>query len=236
MVAKVGAAKSELVAKRLEREIRSGRIPHGDLLDSEGALMQRFAVSRNTVRRGLEMLTRQGLITTRTGIGSFVTYDGTTIDSNLGWSVALSHGGSRIETRTLDVRRGSCPRADAALGGLGDYLYVDRLRYCLDAATGISLERSRLPWREPFGAIVADGLTGGSLNRTLMDLGLFTGSGEEVVGVVPALALVDAAVMGRPAGQPMLKLTRTTRCDDGSVLEHVESLLDPARFGLRMQF
>ena len=85
MSPRTGIAKSELVAQTLEREIREGRVGHGDLLESEVGLMRRFSVSRNTVRKGLEILSRQGLITTRTGIGSFVTYDGTTIDSNLGW-------------------------------------------------------------------------------------------------------------------------------------------------------
>ena len=68
----VGLPKAELVARTLAREIREGRVAHGAQLDSEGGLMRRFEVSRNTVRRGLEILARQGLITTRTGIGSFV--------------------------------------------------------------------------------------------------------------------------------------------------------------------
>ena len=62
---RIGLPKSELVARTLEREIRDGRLLHGDQLDSEGGLMRRFSVSRNTVRRGLEILARQGLITNR---------------------------------------------------------------------------------------------------------------------------------------------------------------------------
>jgi len=232
----VGIAKSERVARILEREIRQGRMSHGDRLDSEGGLMRRFAVSRNTVRRGLEMLARQGLITTRTGIGSFVTYDGTTIDSNLGWTVALSHGSAEIDTVMLDIRRSGCARADAFLGLNGDYLCIDRLRYCHDAGHGISLERSRLPWRDGFADIVAEGLSNGSLNQTLSDLGLRCAGGEEVAGVIATLGESDAACMKRPCGQPMLHLQRATRCQDGSRLEYVESILDPARFGLRMEF
>jgi GntR family transcriptional regulator len=229
-------AKSEMVARTLERDIREGRVLRGDQLDSEGTLMQRFAVSRNTVRRGLEMLARQGLITTRTGIGSFVTYDGTTIDSNLGWSVALSRGTGGVETRILDLRRGGCAKADRFLGGRGDYLCLDRLRHSQDAGCGISLERSRLPWRDVFARILHNGLTAGSLSRTLADLGLAAEGGEELASVIPALSAVDAAVMGRPPGEPMLRLQRMTRAEDGSTLEYVESILDPERFGLRMEF
>ena len=62
------------------------------------------------------------------------------------------------------------------------------------------------------------------------------GSGEEMADVVPALSGADAAIMKRPVGDPMLRLRRITRCADGSALEYVESLLDPARFGLRVSF
>lgn len=61
MSTQIGLPKSELVARTLEREIRDGRLLHGDQLDSEGGLMRRFSVSRNTVRRGLEILARQGV-------------------------------------------------------------------------------------------------------------------------------------------------------------------------------
>ncbi len=130
MAGRVGLAKSEQVAETLEREIRQGRLARGDQLESEGNLMQRFAVSRNTVRRGLDILSRRGLIRTRTGIGSFVTYDGATIDSALGWTVALSDSEGQVETRVLDIRRASCARADAFLGETEDYLCIDRLRFC----------------------------------------------------------------------------------------------------------
>lgn len=236
MSTRIGLPKSELVARTLEREIRDGRLLHGDQLDSEGGLMRRFSVSRNTVRRGLEILARQGLITTRTGIGSFVTYDGTTIDSNLGWTVALSHGEGAVETRLLGIARGSSLRADARLGAGGSYLRIDRLRVCRKAGWGISLERSRLPWREGFAPILTGGLEGGSLNATLAAIGLAAASGQEVVGVIPALSPVDAGIMARPAGAPMLRLERVTRTTEGDTLEYVESILDPTRFGLRIDF
>ncbi len=236
MPSRIGIAKSEWVARTLEREIREGRVGHGDLLESEVGLMRRFAVSRNTVRKGLELLSRQGMITTRTGIGSFVTYDGTTIDSNLGWTVALSLGTGEVTTRLLRLDRGGSGRADRKIGTTSEYLRIDRLRFCSSAKCGISLERSRLPWRDSFTHAVEHGLTDGSLNRTLAELGLSAANGQETVGVIPALPEGDAAIMERPASVPMLRLERVSRCADGSILEYVDSILDPARFGLRIDF
>jgi GntR family transcriptional regulator len=236
MAGRVGIAKSELVAQALEREIRQGHFAHGDQLESEGNLMQRFSVSRNTVRRGLDILSRRGLIRTRTGIGSFVTYGGATIDSALGWTVGLTDSEGQVETRVLGIRRGSCDQADAFLGEPGNYLCIDRLRYCRRENVGISLERSRLPWRDGFATWLRGGLVGGSLSRSLNEIGLVAASGEEIASVVPALAPVDAAVMGRSPGEPVLRLQRLTRMQDGGVLEYVDSHLDPLRFGLRMSF
>ncbi|MBC7478096.1 MAG: GntR family transcriptional regulator [Pseudorhodobacter sp.] len=241
MTSRVGLAKSERVALTLEREIREGRVLHGDQLQSEGNLMQRFADSRNTVRRGLDILSRQGLITTRTGIGSFVTHDGATIDSNLGWTVALASGNGPVETRALDIRRSPCAKsadflAEMGLEGVNDFLCIDRLRYCTQQRVGISLERSRLPWRDDFAPILESGLVGGSLSRTLQKVGLAAASGEEIAGVVPALTAIDATIMARKSGEAVLRLQRITRAEDGSVLEYVDSLLDPLRFGLRMSF
>lgn len=232
-----GIPKAEMVARTLEREIREGRFGHGDQLESAGGLMRRFSVSRNTVRRGLEILAQQGLITTRTGIGSFVTYDGTTIDSNLGWTVALSRGSGSVETRLMSLCRGPSMSADLRLQREnGDYLCLDRLRFCNSEEIGISLERSRLPWREAFEPLLESGLIGDSLNRTLGEMQLAAASGQEIAGVIPALTAVDASIMKRSPGAPMLRLERVTHCADGSVLEYVESVLDPERFGLRIDF
>ena len=236
MINKVGLAKSEHVARSLEREIRQGRIAHGEQLESENSLMNRFSVSRNTVRKGLETLARQGLITTRTGIGSFVTYDGTTIDSNLGWTTALARGPDKIETRLISLHRGPCAKADRFLKISGDYLCVDRVRYCLESNQGITLEWSRLPWRQSFADVLQLELSGGSLNRTLIDLGLHTHSGEEVASVLTELSKSDARLMERRSGDPMLKLQRCTRAADGTTIEYIESILDPERFGLRLAF
>lgn len=237
MSPKLIAAKSEQIANKLEREIRDGRLSYGDLLASEAGLMRRFSVSRNTVRRGLEILSKQGLIATRTGIGSFVTYEGSTIDSGMGWTVALSKNDGVVETRLLSIEQNSSVQADKFLNVKnGKYLCIDRLRYCSQAQFGISLEKSRLPWRDEYQPVLTNGLIADSLNSTLAKQGLFASHGRQFATVLPALSQISANIMGRTAGIPMLKLERVTKTGDGSVLEYVESILDPERFGIRVEF
>ncbi|MCP4315402.1 MAG: GntR family transcriptional regulator [Hyphomicrobiales bacterium] len=233
----IGLPKSERIAQTLEREIRSGAIARGDQLASENQLVRRFSVSRNTVRKGLEQLVRQGLITTRTGIGSFVTYDGASIDNALGWTQALSKTTDQIETRLLGIERQKCSKTSEFLGLEPiEFLCVNRLRVLCKNGTGISLERSRTPWRDVFSDVVENGLINDSLGETLAGAGLAIHDGEEWAQVLPSLSTADAKIMVRTPGEPMLHLRRVSRTVDGDVIEFVESILDPSRFGLHLEF
>ncbi|WP_372836863.1 GntR family transcriptional regulator [Puniceibacterium confluentis] len=232
----IGASKSAVIAHTLEAEIRSGQLGRGDALGSENALVRRFAVSRNTVRKGLEILADKGLITTRSGIGSFVTFGGTPIDSAAGWSVALASSGDRLSSRVLALQRRACEITDGPLGAGADCLCVDRLRFRDSTGQGVSLERSRIPWRSSLADVLDSGLRDGSLDATLKAHGLIGTSGEEWANVLTSLAPEDARLMGRDNGQPMLRLRRLTRGADGAVIEFVESILDPDLFALHMEF
>ncbi len=229
-------SKSAMVARVLENEIRTGMVGGGAPLASESALMQRFGVSRNTIRRGLEALSAKGLIQTMTGIGSFVTYGGAVLDSAAGWSVALSDRGMQLETGILRIGRIAMDLQAPHLLPDADVLAVDRVRFRKDDGIGLTLERSRMPWRIEFDAVLRQGLTNGSLSETMKGFGLAANSGEEWANVVVSLDAADAALMQRPAHQPMLRLRRLTRNRTGGIFEYVETLLDPNLFGLHMEF
>jgi len=232
----VGVSKSRRVADSLEHDIRSGRVTHGERLQSENSLMQRFSVSRNTVRKGLDTLARQGLITTRTGIGSFVTYDSLTLDSDLGWTLALAKGGVQLKTKTLALKRDRCLVSSRFLGVKNDFLCIDRVRFDENTKVGLSHERSRLPWSSCYKDVVEHGLTENSLNKTLIALGIVVSSGEEWADVLCKLPTGIAKQMKRRADEPMLKLRRVTRSSNNQVVEYVDSILDPSHFGLHLSF
>ncbi|WP_170560021.1 GntR family transcriptional regulator [Ruegeria atlantica] len=232
----IGASKPVRIAHTLEADIRSGMLNRGDPLASESALVKRFSVSRNTIRKSLEILSSKGLITTKSGIGSFVTFDGKTIDDRSGWSVALASGDIRLETRVLALARGPIGISDAPTLDSSEFLVVDRLRFRAEDGEGVSLERSRVPWQDTFVGVLDEGLEAGSLTELLRSKGLIVAGGDEWAGVLPALSDADARLMQRRAGEPMLRLRRLTRGADGSVIEFVESILDPVMFGLHMEF
>lgn len=60
------------IAAKLRDQIEGGQLPAGAKLDGEAKLAEQFAVARDTVRRALEALTEEGLLTTVVGRGRFV--------------------------------------------------------------------------------------------------------------------------------------------------------------------
>ena len=228
--------KFERIAATLESDIRAGRLSAGDTLASENDLVVRFGVSRNTIRKSLGLLVEKGLITTRVGSGSFVTYDGEPIDDSAGWSVSLSTRGARLQSRILSLSRGPM-ELDCATFPIGsDCLRIDRMRFRVENGQGVSLERSRIPWSDSFGNVLEHGLIEGSIMKTLEVRGMTSVGGREWANVERALSATDAALIGRREGEPMLRLRRLSRAADNSVVEYVESLLDPELFGLSFEF
>ncbi|WP_238385226.1 FadR/GntR family transcriptional regulator [Nesterenkonia muleiensis] len=63
--------RSDALAEHLREKIASARIPAGEKLPSESALMAEHRVSRTVVREALGRLHAEGLISTRRGLGSF---------------------------------------------------------------------------------------------------------------------------------------------------------------------
>jgi GntR family transcriptional regulator len=59
--------------EQLALEISSGAIAPGSCLPTENVLIQRFAVSRTTVRTAIQSLVRRGMIEIRRGKGTYVT-------------------------------------------------------------------------------------------------------------------------------------------------------------------
>jgi len=113
---------------------------------------------------------------------------------------------------------------------------VDRIRFRVETGRGVSLERSRIPWCDGFATVPEHGLVEGSITETLTARGLTALGGREWAGVERALSEADAQLLGCSPGVPMLKLRRISRAADNSVVEFVESLLDPDLFALSFEF
>jgi GntR family transcriptional regulator len=65
--------KYQQIADQLRAQISSGALPPGERLPSEPDLVEEYHASRNTVRLAIALLTNQGLVVSRQGLGTFVT-------------------------------------------------------------------------------------------------------------------------------------------------------------------
>jgi GntR family transcriptional regulator len=227
--------KHEHIANVLEGEIRRGSMPRGRRLPGETALAERFSVSRNTVRAALSELGASGLIATRSGKGSFVTYDGNPLDIELGWARALQDHGVATTVQVLKLDEIDDPALAAELGETAHrFVSIDRLRSAQGVGV-ISYERSRIPAAVAVTEALAAGKATGSLTQLLRDADLIAAQGEQWVEI-RRLTEVDAAILGRAPGESFLWSRCVTRTADGALVENVESLLDPAHFSLHFQF
>ncbi len=232
---RVSGLKHEEIARILGGEIREGRLRYGLRLPGETTLAERFSVSRNTVRAALSELGRAGLISTRSGKGSFVTYDGRPLNVRLGWARALQEQGLDTTVRVVRAEGVEDAALAATLGTPSDrFIAIDRLRSIVNGLV-ISYERSRVPATPRVTTAVLEGKAAGSLTRMLLEAELVAAAGEQWVEV-RKLAVAEAALLDRPAGEAFLWSRCITRNAVGELVEHVESLLDPAHFSLHFQF
>lgn len=223
------------IASVLEKEIRTGRLGNGRQLPGEIALAARFAVSRNTMRGALSELARAGLISTRSGKGSYVTFDGRPLDARQGWARALERQGIQTEVTVLRLELHTDPVLAERLGiPSPEFVAIDRMRRIV-GGPAISYERSRIPAIPAFRNLPTTGLHSRSLTQTLIDAGLAGDHGEQWVSS-RRLTPDEAMLLERGANEWFLHTRRITWTQDDRLSEHVESVLDPVHFRLHLRF
>jgi GntR family transcriptional regulator len=228
--------KHQQITAVLAREIRSGHLPTGEQLPGEHALAQRFGVSRTTVRAALAELNEAGLIATRTGKGSYVLFDGRPLDNRLGWARALAVQGIDTRVRTLAVREVRDEQlADQLALDKGVFVTVERTRELVGDGCVITYERSFLPCVPGVRELPRQSLDDLSLTEVMRQAGLHPDHGEQRLSG-RRIDAREAEVLRRAPGDWFLDTRRTSRAADGSLVEHVVSLLDPDHFQLSLEF
>jgi GntR family transcriptional regulator len=90
-------ARYQQIADRLRDQITTGVYGPGDRLPSEPDLIEEYQASRNTVRLAIALLTNQGLVVTRQGLGTFVQQPTRPFTALLS-RVNVSPGGHYVDT------------------------------------------------------------------------------------------------------------------------------------------
>ena len=227
--------KHERIASVLAREIRSGGVQQGAQLPGEVELAKRFSVSRNTVRAALAALSEDGLITTRTGKGSFVLFDGRPLDDRLGWTHALAQQGVKTHTRVIRLAvEEDHDLAERLELDSPQVVVIQRLRTIV-GGDAISIERSCVPAVEELRDLPERGLENDSITAILSRAGLHLDHCEQWLRG-RELDESEAKLLGRHPGEWFLHTRRVSWTADDRFAEQVESLLDPKHFELSLTY
>jgi DNA-binding GntR family transcriptional regulator len=226
------------IVQALKREIVSGVYPVDSQLPPEGALQQRFDVSRHTIREALRELREAGLVASRQGFGTTVLRPG----SPRPYVHEVASINDLIElanATSYDVRSSEIVAADRALAErLGGepgrkWLRIEGFRYVPDDSRPAC-------WTEVYvhsdfaGVARLIGRRPGPIYLWIEDL-----YGESVAEVEQSLrtgkaAGEIAATLGLAPGDTVIEVQRVYRLSSGSVAEVALNLYPPDRFELSM--
>ena len=200
------------IAEALRARISAGGLTAGQRLDNQRQLAQSFGVTLMTLRQALDLLAREGLITRRHGLGTFVAPPPVDYDILQFRTLAgdLSAVGEDVATRFLRSRFGRADRRVAQELGLAEgarMFVLERLR--LVDGQPLSFQVSHLPAAIGEEAAKAD-LTVTPLRHVLsFKLGIEITAARETVSAetLPARA---ARELGCAAGAPCFRSDRVS--------------------------
>jgi len=225
------------LAETLRGRLAAGQHAAGGALPSEAQLGREYDVSRVTVRRALEQLRREGLVTSRQGAGWFVALDPlrqplgriTTIEA------ALEAAGAVARREVIEFRFEAAPKRVAealAIDAESEVLRVKRVvradgepfavvTVWVPADLGADLSRSDVE-RAPFYDLLP--LRGVELGRAIQTID------------ADALDAADARLLDVPAGTPVLVCRRITYAADGRPVLTSEHRYPSGRTHLEIEF
>jgi len=202
----------ERVESILAGEIADGSLPPETQLPPEDGLVERFKVSRTTVRKAIQNLVERGLVEVRRGKGTFVTQPKITqeLTELTGFVEDMRAVGRTPAARLLDKRIVAADETVAQQLALAPGTLVARLRRVrLADGVAMSFDETYLP-RELGEKIAADDLEAEPVFALLEDK-YGTPLVEAEYKLEAAAAGPDAAqALQVPAGSPIFLIERTS--------------------------
>lgn len=209
------AGRAREVADRLRREVLEGAFASGVLPD-ELRLAEDYGASRNAVREALQLLSAEGLVMRRPGLGTRVV--ARTFEHSLDRLAGLAETMAEQGTVTNEVRvarLGFPPPEVAARLGIGgdvDVFQLERLRWL--GGQPLSLDLSYIV-ADIGAALSIDDLRSRDVFALIEEVsGVPLGTAEVKVHAVNADA-GTASALGIEAGAAVFAIDRLTRLSDG---------------------
>lgn len=230
--------KYEVIANDICKSIEDGNLKPGEKLPTVLEFCDLYGVSKITVKRALEQVTEQGLITSRRGSGSFVKNAtgmpqalaaGARSDRARGFTV--EHAGQKVTSVVYDFRIVNPPAHVAEQLNLGpeDFAYYDVRVRCVDDEP-IVIEYTYMPLDLIPGLKRSD-LYGSLYAYVREKAGLNISSFHRTITAVGATEEEAERLKVKP-GEPLLELKQTGFVDSGAPFEYSVSRNVGARYEL----
>jgi GntR family transcriptional regulator len=221
----------------LKERIVSGAFRSGERLPSEPNLAATHALSRVTVRRALDGLSRDGLITRQPGAGTFVNVARTHAPLIADLSNMLTHlkaMGHATGVRLLSFDYVTPPPAIAEALNLKP---GERTQWSVRVRSLDGVPFSHLSTHVPErigSTYTADDLSSRPLLELLERSGIVANKADQTLSAT--LAGPDtAAALGVEIGSPLISLTRVVKGADGRGIEHLSALYRPDMHSFHME-
>jgi GntR family transcriptional regulator len=239
------------IADALRADIRSGHYPPGVALPSERKLMDRFGVTRATIRSALAQLRSEGLLTIERGAGAFVRMPppvqrivgperflrGDRQKGKAAYVAEMEREGRGYRVEVLGVSRSKVPREIASLMGLeASSEVVIRHRRYLASGQPLELATSYIPWSLAKGTAIARRDTGpGGIYARLEEHGHQIEAFEEQITARMPMP-EERSQLQIPEGVPVFRIIRRAFDADGRVLELCDTIMPADRYVLTYPF
>jgi DNA-binding GntR family transcriptional regulator len=213
----------EQIADAIRDEIRSGAWPPQFRLPAEPELAESLRVSRGTLRKSLQTLLDEGMLTRVQGRGTFVAPSG--IEQSIGQELlslaeGLERGGVMFETRVISAQIEPAPERVAGLIGLraGDpVFYMRRVRSI--GGSPVAYLVNYVPAASCPGIELQDFSVKTLFGVLENDYGLEISVGRRTFEAQAAFG-VAAQTLEVPVGTPVLYLEQVVYLGDGRPVEY----------------
>ena len=228
----VGVPLYRQIKADLVERIRGEQLPPGTRIETEFELMERYGVSRATIRQALGQLVAEGYLEIRRGLGTFVATP--KLEQGLGgfysFSREIERRGMRPGTRVLGVTiEGASRTVATALGVAPGTRVVGLRRLRLADDEPLVAETSYLP-ESRFPGLESRDFEQRRLYDTLItDYGVRPSRAHEVFEPV-LLTSDEALLLNKHAGDPALVVERTAYDSTGEPIEFCRSVVRSDRF------
>jgi GntR family transcriptional regulator len=239
------------IADALRADIRSGLYSPGIALPSERKLMDRFGVTRATIRNALAQLRAEGLLTIERGAGAFVRTPSPVRrivgpdrflrrdreEGKAAYVAEMERERRRPEVEVIEVARVKVPAEVGELMGLeAGAEVVRRHRRYLASGAPLELATSYIPWTLAKGTAIAKRDSGpGGIYARLEEAGHEIASFEEqITARMPTPE--ERVQLQIPEGVPVIRVVRRAFDADRRVLELCETIMPADRYVLTYPF